>query len=66
MKTPKITRRKRGKFDQRTQCRIDLWKCFGGRSKKGRLERGKAACKPKNIRLHTFCHTFVMYVLSSS
>jgi len=54
----------RGEFNQRIAVTNDLWKCFGGRKTRGCLERGRVICKPNNIRLHTFRHTFAMWKLA--
>ena len=56
--------------NQRVAIRNNLWMCFGSKhtgpnSDWGRLERGRAYCKPKNIRLHTFRHTFAMWKLAA-
>ena len=55
---------KHDEFDQRLQCRNELRICFAGKRDEGSLARGKAFCRPKGIRLHTFRHTFAMWKLA--
>jgi len=60
----RVWSKKNGEWDQRVQCRNELRKCFGGVKDDGCLDRGKTYCKPLNIRLHTFRHTFAMWKLA--
>ena len=51
-------------MDQRVAARNELRICFTGGREDGCISRGKAICRPKGIRLHTFRHTFAMWKLA--